>query len=480
MRVLELDLVAVTDLCLSSSNHTLGRAETHDYVPGRLLWGALANRAYRAGLPDEQVFRLFHQGALRILDGVPALGESRAYPAPASWHFVKDSDGLTCFNFADAAVQQACLQGEKQYKACRSLWLTCDRQCVKHDADYSLRTAVDPTGKARDGLLHGLSVLRAGATFWSAIMYEEKDEELIEPLLAGELRVGRSRNAELGILRVAPRKNAIKRLTHGKGKTNVVSVFCVSRCLFRNPATGAPTLRPEASQFCLPSDWALQPGLSFIRLANIVHFNSKRARPETERFAIEAGSVLTFCGEGAVDLERLTHTMARGVGEHRGQGYGEVLLSPSWLTETADIPLCVQAGRKGRQAPEPSDELFRWAKTRAVQRESMVSLHKRASAAAAEFRTLGVPSSQWGVLRSKAREARFLGSTDLFEQLFKNGGYLDSGKRKLSRPWEKVRDKLEKVCKDQRADLSTFLELLAGACMRPSAVRESQNGKAHQ
>lgn len=471
MMMLELDIEAVTDLSLSSSNHTLGDAQTHDYIPGRTLWGALASHAYRSGMAEDEAFRLFHQGAVRILDAVPATGSARTYPAPGCWHRPKESDAGVLHNFVLESVRDKCKT--QQCKPLKQGWFTPAGERLELERAYSLRTAVDPSGKARDGLLYGLPVLRAGSTFWCAIVGEEKDIDKLRPLLKRDLRVGRSRNAELGVVRISIRKAPIQKLDPGQGKATQLSFLCVSRCIFRDPASGSPVLEPPPTAFGLPGDWTLELSSSFLRTARIVHFNSKRGRPERERFALERGSVLTYRGTNPIELHQVSSFTALGVGEDCGHGYGEVLVAPNWLVEP-ERQVTEAATRTTSQAGEPKDELFQWARAQASKRRRAIELSEKAADAARALRSSRVPSSQWGALRAMAREARFTGATDLYERLFRRGdagqksdGFLTSGKRKLSKAWKSAEPKLRTACDEHRDDLPTFLELLASACMRP-------------
>lgn len=477
---LELDLELITDACLSTANHTLGDPETHHYIPGRTLWGAIANQAYRSGnWTPEEAFRVFHQGSVSISDALPIDSEHRSYPTPLAWHEPKNTAGQNLRNFALESVREAC-RGE-QHKGRKPGWISADGKEVSIKTDYSLRTSVDSSGKARDGLLFGLPVVRAGTRFHATLSGPEAEvEKLVRLFSPGELRVGRSKNSELGLLRVSRRGHPVGKLAHGKGASQKISIFCVSRCIVRDPVTGAPTLQPGPEVFGLPKDWNFDGNSSFLRSARVVHFNSKRGRPETERFAIERGSVLTFRGPAAVELQDVIRSVEGGVGEHCGEGYGEVLIAPTWLTEDKPFTVAKPEPAQVVQAKEPADSLFGWAKRRAQQKDRAISLYSEAQEQAEKLRRYRVPSSQWGVLRRMAREARFQPArasnlwNDVFSRDEKNPGFLGSGKRVLSQAWKRAAEPLEKSCGSYREDLPMFLEFLASACMRPAP---EQNGE---
>lgn len=460
---LYLELEALTDLSLSTGNQSFGQVDSHDYIPGRTLWGAIASAFYRAGLPEDTAFRLFHQGALRISDGVPLVDGHRCYPSPASWHQPKERPDGTLKNFVSAAARHKAR--EIQHIARPVGWVTADGKAVSLGKNYSLRTAVDATGKARDGLLYGLAVIEAGTLFSARVDAAEDDLAHVRKFLDdAELHLGRSRNAELGLVKVRlggpPRA-----LPHGSGKTETISVLCVSRCVFRDQKTGAPSLVPAGRDLGLPEEWQLDRARTFLRSTRVVHFHSKRTRPEPERFALEKGSVLTFSGPG-VNIDDVLAKATAGVGEFVSQGYGEVLIAPDWLTRE-DMKLGEIREPEEQNLTLPSDELFEWAQRRAYERRQALSLYERAGEDARVFRTFSLPGAQWGTIRAMAREARFSGDGQLLDRLLGPNGYLRDGKRRLSGGWKRALPELEAACRDKDGHLAVYLEFLASACMRP-------------
>lgn len=470
--VLELELELLSDVCLSTSNRTLGPAGTFECIPGRTLWGAAAAQAYRSGLDEGEAFRLFHQGAVRILDAVPLAGNARTYPIPRSLHRRKDESSGDAWNFTLPKVRED-LQ-DVQCKPFGEGWITPDGSVVEVDSVYTLRTSIDPTGRAREGLLFGLPALRAGTRLWTALVGEPQDVERVAGFLLRPegVRVGRSRNVELGLVRATRRDTPVARLTPVAGASRRLSFLCASRCLFRDPDTGAATLIPTPESFGLDgSTWKFDEASSFVRTARISHFNSKRRRPETERLAIERGSVLTFVGTGEpVDPATLAQKLAGGVGEHRGEGYGEVVVAPGWLHDRS-VTVAEPGRRELAVQPPPQDELFAWASSTARARAAARDLYEKAGEVATGLRRHRVPASQWGELRAKARTARFLGrkGADLRKEV---EDWLTTGRRGLSPAWKRARGPFLEACSQNMDDLPLFLEHLASACMRPGLEDE--------
>ncbi len=470
---IELDLELLTDVCLSTSNRTLGEAQTHAFVPGRTLWGAAASAAYRSGMSDQEAFRLFHRGAVRVLDAVPMADGARAYPAPRSWHEPKArvkpagaaaSDQV--YNFALEAARNG--QEGVQCKPLGDHWVTPDRRYVEVTSTYSLRTAIGSAGRAREGLLFGLPVILAGTKLAGALIGLKSDVEQVAALLTDrELYLGRSRNTELGLVRASRRDGGFRSLAHGQGRVTSVSFLCVSRCILRRPDTGEPTLIPFPEAFGLDSFWTNDEASSFVRTVRVTHFNSKRCRPERERYALERGSVLTFSsGSSDVDLGALVDFVEGGVGEHLGEGYGDVVVAPEWLT-VGNLTLAAESQTPASSGKAPSDELYAWACQRAGQRRLAVDLYESACDAARGLQSNGVPAAQWGTLHRMARQARFRADGSPLLQEVQE--YLKSGKRGIASVWRSARKPLLEACEKRKSEeLPLFLEHLASACMRPA------------
>ncbi len=500
----DLDVELLTDVSLSTSNRTLGEPDTFTCIPGRTLWGAAAGRMYRGDLTEEEAFRIFHQGTVRICDAVPLDGEHRAWPVPRSWQYPKHGSTGEASNFASAEARRRA-EGT-QHKPCGEGWMIATsegkaRRVEVHTA-RSMRTAIDPSGRSRDGLLFGIPVIEAGARFVTRVSGPTADVERVVTALCREaVRLGRSRNQEMGLARVRRHKGRIDGLATATPAAGQISFLCASRCLLRDPSTGTPTCVPYAEAFRLGEGWVYDEAASAIRTTRIVHFNGKRNRPETDRYAIERGSVITFRHPHQVkaDVATLVKELAQGVGEHRGEGYGEVEVSPAWLVIDR-IPIVDEAeSPAGEVLGDPrkalaGDQLFGWASKRALDRIMMVTLFEKANQAARELRRHRVPPSQWGVLRTVAREAQFRKSgSSLLDELFREpewretrdrtrhqhkelareGGLLLSGRRALSREWKSARGPLITCCEPFNGDqLPMFLEMLASACMREELETE--------
>lgn len=397
MTSLHLQITLLTEAIFSSSSATVGTPECLDHIPGSNLLGACAATSYRA-LDRETSFALFHSGQVRFGNAHPVLVEGTAsWPMPLSFHAVKGaSDKTTWYNLAVAK------RADVQYEQRRRGWLVGNDRTSLLDRRVTMRTAVDGTGRAREGLLYGFESLPAGQRFLARIDADKPAllDTVRTALLQGPVRLGRSRTAEFGLARVqeVPSPTTPVFSPHDKR----ILLYCVSDLCLRDVATGQPRLLPCASDFGLEGH--LDLSRTFLRTRRYSPFNAKRRRPDLERQVIQAGSVLVFHVDTVSD-ERLQQ-LSRGVGEYLQDGLGQILVNPAFLA--TDQVQVQEAGRPqvpGELTPPDNDELFLWIQARHAERTRQEDAWKRASAWMEKVKHYHLPNAQWGSLRDLARQA---------------------------------------------------------------------------
>lgn len=474
MKTLDIIIELLTDVSVPESSRSLGGAKSLDYVPGRAMWGALATAAFHAGMSEQEGLRLLRGGAIRVLDAVPSFGSERTYPTPRSWHRPKYGATGEVLCFCDDDTRTG-VTG--QHQPLETRWRSPEGEVVEVERRYSLRTSVTATGRAGEGLLFGIDAIPAGTLLSARVVGEPADLEWAANYLGdAEIRLGRSKSAELGIARCSSSEKVSPGLDLVEGDTTRVSFLCCSRLSLRDPATGAPTFRPDPLAFGLPDSWRLLPEASFVRTSRFSPYNSQWRRPELERHVIEKGSVITFVGHEAVSLDDVRESTSRGVGIWRDEGLGEVVAHPRWLVDPRiEFPRNGVARRSGRQeqepAPQPEDELFAWARSKERQRHEAREAFLWARKEAKGFERYGLNPSQWGVIHGLAREARHRSNADawLRDSIERAVG---TGVSSLSRGWgagekaEKAGERLLKLVGGLSGDLPTRIELLAGCGLR--------------
>ena len=386
---LELD----QDVAISVSNATQGAHRTHSFIPGSVLLGVVASHCYKA-FPPETQWRVFHAGAVQFgpayplsPDGAPAL------PVPLAWHTAKGAtETVAVYNLAAAeeapeGVQPA--QMRETYIAPVADGRVCQ---VAPRLDYRQMTAIDRTrfGATKDGALFGMSKIRRGQRFWFRLRFagdldSDATQRIRQALTSDTLRLGRSRSAENGAVRITPMperiETSVKGILDGNSAQDVGQAVArrIQIYLFSDlvpPHGDGPPLPPGVppSLFGLDDNWQFCPERSFLRSARWSPFNGKRRLFDAERQAWQRGSVLTFCAkEGGANLAETVSAArtatADGIGRFRAEGLGQVLVAPAFLAPAQVQQSAKQDARRpettddNSQPPEDSS-LFKWAKQR--------------------------------------------------------------------------------------------------------------------
>ncbi|MEM7248296.1 MAG: hypothetical protein AAF533_23380 [Acidobacteriota bacterium] len=448
-RRVDLLLELESEAILTATSGTEGGHQTLRHVPGACLLGAAAGRLYgdlfERGLKDD-AFTIFHSGQVRFLPGLPAspAGE-RSLPAPLSlhhrkgesWHHEGDIDTSRLWNLAAGDRPDA------QLEQLRDEFITLSGRRVRPRERTSLRSSTlhltrgARRGVSRETLLFAYEAVPAGTTFHAAVEADDAvDEALFEravkALCQRPISVGRNRSAEHGRARVR-RLEAWRPPEPAALENGLVHLLCLSELALVTPE-GQPTLEPRAAHFGLPVECELEAQRTFLRERRYSPFNAKRRRPDLERCVLTPGSVITFRVPTGVDVD-LTAVVDRlrgGVGRHRQDGLGQVLVQPSFLGQRTLVLDAEAPSLKREEKPAPVSDLLDWLHAQADVR----SRHEKADRLARDWeerlapftpRRGGPTRAQWGTLRQLAA---MTAEGELTKKVFGPKSWFDEGVRK--------------------------------------------------
>lgn len=475
MTTVELEIELLTPTAMSASSRSLGVATTRETVSGRVLWGiAVAAAATRN---DGDLGRLL-SGEVRFTDALPSVSGERALPVPRTWFREKrDSEGPVR-NAAHGPIES----GDTQLENVPAGWITTSSARLRLRRVVALKTAVDRDQRPREGLLFGMELLDAGSTFSARVSCD--DRALLERVAAsvvGIQRIGRSRGAEFG--RAAIRRVAESSSRPAQGAlVDAAAFLVVTPVVVRDAATGAFTFAPTAKQFGLPEDWTLDAARSALRTISVSPFNATRQRPEIERAAIDAGSVLVFVGRSAVDASAVEAMCSRGIGEYTHEGYGEVSLNPVWVTEPRHAQPIAHKRPAPTAAQRPGDALLAWATARSEQSAARTRELAHAKEVAERVHKSALTTTQWGELHALARQWAFAGhdAEGVREQF---GRWAEDGTRGHARRWGATIggtavNNLVKAELAHATNPAVFLELLASQAVRKKKQSAADSDRA--
>ncbi len=335
-----------SDTVVSQRNATSGDHKSLPYLPGATFLGACAGHLYSD--LGGQAWNSFHSGKVRFHNALPLDGSGcPGFPMPLAFFRTKypqnDIDAQETYNLARQTWSLKGLQPKQR----RDGFLCGDGAEIKPTRAFRLKTAIDRDKgfRATDSQLFGYQFLAAGSRWYLQIDFDADIAEALinsisDYLVDGSIRIGRSRSAEFGQVRIETLENPLDLPTTPDGNKRLV-VYCLSDLALRDPETGIPTLQPTTDLLGLP-EGKLLPEFSYLRFRNYAPFNAYRGANDLERQVIVAGSVITFQLNDELnkkDLEQRQQQLSAAVGDYRQDGLGQLWLNPSFLSGDTFVPM---------------------------------------------------------------------------------------------------------------------------------------------
>lgn len=335
MHALHLQIVLRSPASFPASNASLSSGKSLPHVPGSALLGAVAaDGRYLRLRRDGLASAVFH-GGVRFGNGLPeGPGGLPAVPTPLCLHRPKGRRDGPVTNLAVAKDRPG---GIEPVGGDFVAWNHGALVPVATPRRYSLRTATDGHGRPREGFMYGIEALAEGARFLARV--DADDPALLavvrEALVEQPVLLGRSRGAELGeawITEVAP-------WTFAQAEGSGATLLCLADVAPLDHATGAPStdaadLVAELTAGGAPG-WTVDWSRSFVRFREGGGYNAQHGTWRRSRLVIRAGSVIALEGRGPT--AQLNAAAARGLGEWKELGLGQVLVSWDALA-TAELP----------------------------------------------------------------------------------------------------------------------------------------------
>lgn len=404
----------LSDVVISSVTATEGFNLSLDYIPGAKFLGIAAGKLY-----DEQstaTLDLFHNGKVRFGDAYPQIAGQAGLSVPFSWFFEKGK-GLTeqpiYLHHKLGGEDFKRLTGEsKQLKQARKGYFISTGQYLSIDQDFAIRSAYDRDElKSKDSQMFGYFSLPQGST-WTFTVEDDTEQyaDEIKAALVGKKRIGRSRSAEYGLVDIQ-----FDRILEIESKiipaSNLTLIYALSNLCFYDPF-GRPTLMPTPAQLGVPGGMIIWEK-SQIRSRLYQTWNRHRYNRDGDRMIIEKGSVIAIQHDQPLD----TGTFTSGIGSHRAEGFGQILINPDFLLSTSiksslaltkidkqnEIETTTEAGK-----PSAQDTLvLAYLKHQEERKSSALDLNKRVNdfVSTHESAFRGISPSQWGTIRAYAKHA---------------------------------------------------------------------------
>lgn len=165
---------------------------------------------------------------------------------------------------------------------------------------------------------------------------------MVRVLTGPDIRLGRSRSAQFGRVQMTlcSQPPVLSASLDSGAEVGQVHFYLASDLAL--VGAGGPRLDPQPSEFGLPDDWRLVRERTFLRTRRYSPWNSFHQSRLTERQVLARGSVLTFAAPSAnpttpADLAAIRARLAGGLGEHRAEGLGWVMVNPEMVVNLPDL-----------------------------------------------------------------------------------------------------------------------------------------------
>lgn len=445
----------LSDIVLQATSNTEGKVSQLDFIPGSNFLGMAACEYEKY----ENSFNVFHSGALRFGDATLLCGEALTYKTPLSF-FHEKLQKEPIFNHH----QIKDFTQYTQLKQLRDGYITADLQFVEVDYGYAQKSAYDKENRrSKDSSMFGYSAIKRGAKWQFSVSFDstllQSDIERVKANLLGIKRLGKSKSAQYGEVRITQ-----------KGMAEDIQTF----------KQEDETILYTNSRLALVDDEGnatydlkyLVEGLKYenivyektqLRTSTFTPYNSKRETNEYERLCINKGSVIVLKNISQAQLDELQ----KGVGVYLSEGFGELLINPSFLLPKELILKEAEVSSKGEQRVAPKSDLALFLQTRQNAKERRLVLANKVQ----EFITKNKDvydtkmNSQWGTIRSLC-----MTSQDIYAAVKE---YISSGIAKEK--WEgKKRTALLEAIKDSSMPRE-FTKLLAMQMPKEKIAKERQD-----
>ena len=254
-------------------------------------------------------------------------------------------------------------------------------------------------------------------------------EEIKQALTFGKKRIGRSRSAEYGLVDISFVTEVVeKENIQIKGKE--LLIYAESNLCFYD-IYGQNTLQPTIEQLNLPADSIVVWDKSQIRTRKYQTWNGKRYNRDADRMIIEKGSVFFI----ELKSELNSEVFNNGIGSHKNEGFGQILLNPEFLISDTEIfsdKFEEQKDYINSKYPIlkglKDDLLQNYLEGQEAENKREIDIDKLVNSFKSKNEDIynGITASQWGQVRNYAKHAA--NETVLKKLLFLDGtGYFKHG-----------------------------------------------------
>ena len=401
----------LSDIVLPASSNTEGNIENLDFIPGSNFLGMVA-RSY-GDFNDS--FNVFHSGNVRFGDAT-LLHEGRAtYKMPLSFFHEKlNKNEMVNHHLIEDFTKF------KQLKQKRKGYITQELEEVSFNYNYAQKSAYDKEKRrSQESSMYGYNAIPSGTTWQFSVRYdgiESEDVERIKSNLLGKKRLGKSKSSQYGQVNISEAEKS-SMVACDSSKTSTVVLYAKSRIALVDEE-GNPTYNLKYLIEGLDEGQIVWEK-SQIKTSTFTPYNGAMQTKSYARVVINSGSVVVLKNLSQEQLESLE----MGVGVYLSEGFGEVLVNPSFLEKQGRFSLNESSKSSELKALEITEPIVKFLDNKEQKKRENLNLASKVNSFMQEHKSLykNISNAQWGTIRSICTSG-----SERFEEEIKE--YIESGK----------------------------------------------------
>jgi hypothetical protein len=364
-------------------------------IPGSNFLGMAAK--YYTEYEDSWSF--FHSGAVRFGDALPVLDNTLYYKTPLSFfHDKLNEDSLVNHHL----VEDFSSLPFKQLKQKRDNYINSAMKELEIHYNYMQKSAYDASARrSKEGSMYGYESIPPEAASWQfTVAYDstvsKSDIEKLEAALLGEQRLGKSKSAQYGRIRIEKGEKA-KTVSCNEVSNAEVYLYAKSRlALVDEEGNASYDLRHLLKGL---DDNQIVWEKCQIKTAEFTPYNGAMQSKCYERSVIKNASVIVLKNLSSEQIKSLK----KGVGVFLSEGFGEVLINPDFLLKDGVFTLSSNSNKKVKNnKTSVHSELGKFLEAKENQRSTTSTLASEVSQFIRDYSQLyrDIAKSQWGTIRS--------------------------------------------------------------------------------
>lgn len=320
-----------SDIVLPASSNTEGNISQLEFIPGSNFLGMVAKNYGKFS----NSFDVFHSGKVRFGDATLLVGKEEAYKMPLSFFHPKLNDKRVFHHHFLEKEQRKELGQLKQMRSGYILPDVSQGIKVEHiNYNYAQKSAYDVKNRrSKTSSMYGYRAIEVGTKWQFVVKYEETmtsdDIDLLRSTLIESKRLGKSKSSQYGQVKISEAGTSNNLSTDTKAGEEVV-LYAKSRIALVDSDGNAT----YDLQYLFDGVKVVYDKCQ-IRTSTFTPYNGAMQTKTYERLVIEAGSVIVLA---SLDEEQ-RKMIEQGVGIYLAEGFGELIVNPTFLMEQNEMKL---------------------------------------------------------------------------------------------------------------------------------------------